>query len=208
MTHIQWSLVAWLSLFLSSMRIPCQNGDKQKRRHTFNGFNLNGDNGIPKRRQSIQPKTATEGRSIMRGVKRYFREPWLGFYFYCEPWIVSYFLREPWIDLPLFSLWFVNWVLFSSWTVNWNPLFSLWFVIDLFFREPWILLIIFVNFPIPPQKSMSFIVMIRNWFLMIDIGLLFSEMWRRLATISYLKLNYESWHNACTSDFKRDYTRV
>ena len=74
----------------------------------------------------------TQDSTLTRGVKRYFREPWLGFYFYCEPWIVSYFLREPWIDLPLFSLWFVNWVLFSLWAVNWNPLFSLWFVIDLF----------------------------------------------------------------------------
>ena len=90
-----------------------------------------------------------------RGVKRYFREPWLGFYFYCEPWIVSYFLREPWIDLPLFSLWFVNWVLFSSWTVNWNPLFSLWFVIDLFsfsVNREFCLLSSWI-FPIFPPKS-------------------------------------------------------
>ena len=36
---------------------------------------------------------------------------------------------------------------------------------------------------------MSFTVMIRNWFLMIDIGLLFSEMRRRSAAISYQKLD-------------------
>ena len=41
---------------------------------------------------------------------------------------------------------------------------------------------------------------------MIDIGLLFSEMWRRSATISYQKLNYESWHST-TPAFKREYTR-
>ena len=152
----------------------------------------------------------TEHSTLTRGVKRYFREPWLGFYFYCEPWIVSYFLREPWMDLPLFSLWFVNWVLFSR-----EP----WIGILYFPCDSWLTSFLFpwtVNFAyylrefsnFPPKIHMSFIVMIRNWFLMIDIGALFSEMWRRLATISYLKLNYESWHNACTSDFKRDYTRV
>ena len=150
------------------------------------------------------------GLNIMkRGVKKYFREPWLGFYFYCEPWIVSYFLREPWIDIPLFSLWFVNWVLFSSWTVNWILYFPCdsWLTSFLF---PWT-----VNFAyylrefsnVSPKIHMSFIVMIRNWFLMFDIALLFSEMWRRLATISYLKLNYESWHNACTSDFKTRFSK-
>ena len=80
-----------------------------------------------------------------------------------------------------------------------------------FFRESWILLIIFVNFPIFFLKFICldlylFTVMIRNWLLMIDIGLLFSEMWRRSATISYQKLNYESWHTP-SSDFKREYTR-
>ena len=126
----------------------------------------------------------------------------------------------------------MNCVLFSSWTVNWPPLIfsvirelSFIFFVNrelesfifpvirdwplFFFREPWILPIIFVNFPIFPHKiHMSFIVMIRNWFLVIDIGLLFSEMWRRLVTISYMYLKLKSWHNACTSDFKRDYTRV
>ena len=121
----------------------------------------------------------------------------------------------PWTVIGLlFLLWTVNCVLFSSWTVNWPPLIfsvirelsSIIFVNRelesfifpvirdwplFFFREPWILPIIFVNFPIFPPKSMSFIVMIRNWLLMIDICLLFSEMWRRSATISYQKLNYK-----------------
>ena len=55
--------------FLRNMyfnQIQCQNGDKQKRRHAFN---RNGDNGILKRRQSIQPKTATEGRSRYNGLQ-------------------------------------------------------------------------------------------------------------------------------------------
>ena len=119
-----------------------------------------------------------------RGVKGYFREPWLGSYFFCEPWIVSYFLREPWIDLPLFSLWFVNWVLFSSWTVNLDsfifPVIRDWPLF--FFREPWILFIIFVN--VSPQIHMSrstslyihLPLTIRNWFLMIDIGLLITRV--------------------------------
>ena len=147
--------------------------------------------------------TNCDALALMRGVKRYFREPWLGSYFFCEPWIVSYFLREPWIDLPLFSLWFVNWVLFSSWTVNWTPLFSLWFVINSFLF-PWIVNFAYYlrelsNFPPQIHRCLdlySFTVMIRNWLLMIDIGLLFSEMWREL------------WHTTtCTSAFKREYTR-
>ena len=120
----------------------------------------------------------------------------------------------PWTVIGLlFLLWTVNCVLFSSWTVNWPPLIfsvirelsSIFFVNRelesfifhvirdwplFFFREPWILPIIFVNFLIFPPKSMSFIIMIRNWLLMIDICLLFSEMWRRSETISYQKLNY------------------
>ena len=48
--------------------------------------------------------------------------------------------------------------------------------------------------------------MIRNWFLMIDIGLLFSE---NVTTVSdHIISETKSWHNACTFDFKRDYTRV
>ena len=106
-------------------------------------------------------------------------------------WNECYFLRELWIGLLYFLC------------DSWLTLF--------FFRELWILLITFVNFPIPPLKSIcldlySFTVMIRNWLLMIDIGLLFSEMWRRLATISHQKLSYESWHTT-TSAFKREYTR-
>ena len=83
----------------------------------------------------------------------------------------------PWTVIGLlFLLWTVNCVLFSSWTVNWPPLIfsvirelSFIFLVNrelesfifpvirdwhlFFFREPWILPIIFVNFPIFPQKS-------------------------------------------------------
>ena len=110
-------------------------------------------------------------------------------YFLCDSWIEFYFPREPWIGILYFPCdsWLTSFLF--PWTVNFAY----------YLRE-------FSNFS--PKIHMSFIVMIRNWFPMIDIGLLFSEIWRRLATISYLKLNYESWHNPCTSDFKRDYTRV
>ena len=146
----------------------------------------------------------------MRGVKRYFREPYWAFiftvnrelcliffmnreltspYFLCDSWIDFYFLREPWIGILYFPCdsWLTSFLF--PWTVNFAY----------YLRE-------FSNFP--PKIHMSLIVMIRNWCLMIDICLLLSEMWRRLATISYLELNYESWHNAYTSEFKRDYTRV
>ena len=116
----------------------------------------------------------------------------------------------PWTVIGLlFLLWTVNCVLFSSWTVNWPPLIfsvirelSFIFFVNrelesfifpvirdwplFFFREPWILPIIFVNFliPPPPKIHMSFIVMIRNWFLMIDIDRHRFIVLRNVTTVS------------------------
>ena len=95
------------------------------------------------------------------------------------PWHIYEGRKEvfPWTVIGLlFLLWTVNCVLFSSWTVNWPPLIfsvirelSFIFFVNrelesfifpvirdwplFFFREPWILPIIFVNFPIFPPKS-------------------------------------------------------